>query len=146
MKQHFHGLHLSYIGYTLGIILGFSGGSDSKESICNAGDPDLIPGLGRSTPRQLSEGGRMGSWVVQVMKPSTWQAPSLLPEAKANLDPAHATPVVKVHKPDHRTMQPLPQPASIRGGDLSLGSPFISHSPSHKVCHHSVPSPVWQAE
>ena len=49
MKQHFHGLHLSYIGYTLGIILGFSGGSDSKESICNAGDPDLIPGLGRSS-------------------------------------------------------------------------------------------------
>ena len=45
----------------------------------------------------------MGSWVVQVMKPSTWQAPSLLPEAKANPDPAHATPVVKVHKPDHRT-------------------------------------------
>ena len=27
---------------------GFSGGSDGKESACNAGDPDLIPGLGRS--------------------------------------------------------------------------------------------------
>ena len=25
-----------------------SGGSDSKESACSAGDPDLIPGLGRS--------------------------------------------------------------------------------------------------
>ena len=28
--------------------LGFSGGSDSKESACNGGDLGLIPGLGRS--------------------------------------------------------------------------------------------------
>ena len=28
--------------------LDFSGGSDSKESACNAGDPGLIPGLGKS--------------------------------------------------------------------------------------------------
>ena len=28
--------------------LGFPGGSDSKESNCNAGDLGLIPGLGRS--------------------------------------------------------------------------------------------------
>ena len=27
---------------------GFPDGSDSKESACNAGDPGLIPGLGRS--------------------------------------------------------------------------------------------------
>ena len=27
---------------------GFSGGSDGKESICNAGDPGFIPGSGRS--------------------------------------------------------------------------------------------------
>ena len=27
---------------------GFPGGSDGKESACNAEDPDLIPGLGRS--------------------------------------------------------------------------------------------------
>ena len=30
---------------------GFSGGSDDKESTCNAGDLGLIPGLGRS-PRE----------------------------------------------------------------------------------------------
>ena len=30
------------------IILGFPGGSDSKESACTAGDLGLIPGLGRS--------------------------------------------------------------------------------------------------
>ena len=29
-------------------ILGFSGGSDSKESACNAADLDSIPGSGRS--------------------------------------------------------------------------------------------------
>ena len=27
---------------------GFPGGLDGKESACNAGDPGLIPGLGRS--------------------------------------------------------------------------------------------------
>ena len=31
--------------------LGFPGSSDSKESVCNAGDLGLIPGLGRS-PRE----------------------------------------------------------------------------------------------
>ena len=29
--------------------LGFPGGSDGKESTCNAGDPGLIPGSGRSS-------------------------------------------------------------------------------------------------
>ena len=28
--------------------MGFPGTSDGKESACNAGDPDLIPGSGRS--------------------------------------------------------------------------------------------------
>ena len=28
--------------------MGFPGGSDGKESACNAGDQDSIPGLGRS--------------------------------------------------------------------------------------------------
>ena len=29
--------------------MGFPCGSAGKESTCNAGDPDLIPGLGKST-------------------------------------------------------------------------------------------------
>ena len=29
------------------LVVGFPDGSDSKESACNAGDPGLIPGLGR---------------------------------------------------------------------------------------------------
>ena len=28
--------------------MGFPGGSDSKESACNVGDPGSVPGLGRS--------------------------------------------------------------------------------------------------
>ena len=31
--------------------MGFSGGSDGKESACNAADVGLIPGLGRSPER-----------------------------------------------------------------------------------------------
>ena len=31
------------------MVLSFSGRSVGKESACNAGDPGLIPGLGRST-------------------------------------------------------------------------------------------------
>jgi len=30
------------------MVEGFAGGSDSEESACNAGDPGLIPGSGRS--------------------------------------------------------------------------------------------------
>ena len=30
------------------VFLGFPGGSDAKESACNAGDPGSIPGSGRS--------------------------------------------------------------------------------------------------
>ena len=30
------------------VLMGFLGGSDGKESTCNAGDLDSIPGLGRS--------------------------------------------------------------------------------------------------
>ena len=37
------------------VCLGFPGGSDSKESACNAGDLGSIPGLGRSP------GGRHGN-------------------------------------------------------------------------------------
>ena len=49
---------------------GFPDSSVSKESICNAGDPSLIPGLGRSTgegigyPHQYS----WASLVAQLVK------------------------------------------------------------------------------
>ena len=34
--------------YCLPVFLGFPGGSDGKESACNAGDPDSIPESGRT--------------------------------------------------------------------------------------------------
>ena len=37
------------------VFMGFPGGSDDKESTCNVGDLDLIPGLGKSL------GGKQGN-------------------------------------------------------------------------------------
>ena len=56
---------------------GVPGGSDSKESACNAGDPGLIPGSGRSAgerigyPLQYSR----ASLVAQLVKnlPAVWE-------------------------------------------------------------------------
>ena len=56
---------------------GFPGGSDGKESTCNAGDPSLIPGLGKSPeegigyPLQYS----WASLVAQMVKnlPAEWE-------------------------------------------------------------------------
>ena len=57
--------------------MGFPGGSDSKESTCNAGDPISIPGLGSSLgegigyPLQYS----WASLVAQMVKnlPAIWE-------------------------------------------------------------------------
>ena len=59
--------------------MGFPGGSDGKESACDAGNPSSIPGWGRSTgegigyPLQYS----WASFVAQLVKnlsamPETW--------------------------------------------------------------------------
>ena len=53
--------------------VGFPGGSDSKESACNAGDPGLIPGLGRS----CGEGNGNPLWYSCLENPMdrrAWQA------------------------------------------------------------------------
>ena len=58
-------------------MLGFPGGSDGKESACNAGNPGLIPGLGRfpgrgnGNPLQcscLENGVDRGAWQAVVAK------------------------------------------------------------------------------
>ena len=36
-------------GIPIPVFMGFPGGSDGKESACNAGELDSIPGLGRSS-------------------------------------------------------------------------------------------------
>ena len=53
--------------------LGLPGGSDSKESVCNAGDPGLIPGLGRS-PGEGNGNPLQYSCLENPMDGGTWRA------------------------------------------------------------------------
>ena len=56
-------------------IMGFPGGSAGKESACNAGDPGLIPGLGRfpgegnGNPLQYSCLENPMEWILAVSSP-----------------------------------------------------------------------------
>ena len=43
---------------------GFLGGSDGKESTCNAGNPGLIPGLGRSPEKGLAAHSSIPAWRI----------------------------------------------------------------------------------
>ena len=51
----------------------FSDGSDSKESACNAGDPDSIPGSGRS-PGERHGNPLQYSCLENPMDRAAWQA------------------------------------------------------------------------
>ena len=51
----------------------FPGGSDGKESACNAGDPGLIPGLGRS-PREENGYSLQYSCLENSMDRGAWWA------------------------------------------------------------------------
>ena len=57
--------------------MGFSNSSVGKESTCNAGDPSLIPGLGKSTgegigyPLQYSWASRVAQMVKNL--PAMWE-------------------------------------------------------------------------
>ena len=44
--------------------LGFPGGSDSKESACNAGDPGSIPELGRSPGEGMAIHSSILAWEI----------------------------------------------------------------------------------
>ena len=52
---------------------GFPGGSDDKESACNAGDPGLICGLGRS-PREGHGNTLQFSCLENSMNGGAWSA------------------------------------------------------------------------
>ena len=56
--------------------LGFPGGSDSKESTCNAGDWGLIPGSGRS-PREENGYPLQNSCLEDSMDREAWQPTSM---------------------------------------------------------------------
>ena len=53
--------------------MGFPGGSEGKESACNAGDADLIPGLERS-PGEQNGFPLQDSCLENPMGRGTWQA------------------------------------------------------------------------
>ena len=60
-------------GKILSTNLGFPGGSDSKESACNAGDPGSIPGSGRS-PGEGNDNPLQYSCLENLMDRGAWQA------------------------------------------------------------------------
>ena len=53
--------------------MGFSDGSDNKESACNAGDPGSIPGLGRS-PGEGNGNSHQYFCLENVVERGVWQA------------------------------------------------------------------------
>ena len=55
------------------VYLGFPGGSNGKESASNAGDPGLIPGLGRS-PGGGTDSPLQYSCLENPMDRAAWQA------------------------------------------------------------------------
>ena len=57
----------------LGLVYGFPGGSDDKESAYNAGDLSLIPGLGRS-PGEGNGSPLQCSCLGNPMDRGVWQA------------------------------------------------------------------------
>ena len=68
--------------------MGFPGGSGSKESICNAGDPGLIPGSGRC-PTEGNGYSLQYSCLENPMDKGTWWA-TVLRDSK-ELDTTEAT-------------------------------------------------------
>ena len=60
--------------FSIIFILGLPGGSDGKQSPCNAGDPGLIPGLGRF-PRERIGYPLWYSCLDNSMDRGAWQAP-----------------------------------------------------------------------
>ena len=54
---------------------GFPGGSDSKASACNAGDPGLMPGSGRSLEKEMATHSGTPAWKIPWMeKPGKLQS------------------------------------------------------------------------
>ena len=44
--------------------MGFPVGSEGKESACNAGDPDLIPGSGKPLEKEIATHSSIPTWRI----------------------------------------------------------------------------------
>ena len=53
--------------------MGFPGGSDGKAPVCNAGDPDSVPGSGRS-PGERNGNPLQCSYLGNLIDRAAWQA------------------------------------------------------------------------
>ena len=51
------------ISYSLCLSMGFPGGSDCKESACNAGDPSSIPGEEDTLEKEMATHSRILAWI-----------------------------------------------------------------------------------
>ena len=72
---HVHPFYLSSCGSPF-ISLDFLGGSDGKESACNAGDPGLILGLGRSLEKGMAIHTSIPAWRIPwTEKPGRLRGP-----------------------------------------------------------------------
>ena len=60
------------------VLLDFPGGSDGEESACTAGDPGLIPGLGRF-PGEETGNPLQYSYLENSMDRGAWWAPDQAP-------------------------------------------------------------------
>ena len=87
------------------VFLGFPGGSDSKESTCNAGDLGSIPGLGRSLEEGMATHSTVLAWRIPMDRgacPPLWTPWAYIPwghkESAATewLSTAQLTPVETV--------------------------------------------------
>ena len=52
--------------------MGFPGGSDGKESACNAGDPASIPGLGRNLEKGMATHSSILAWRIPMDREAWW--------------------------------------------------------------------------
>ena len=64
---------LLLVNITSLVVRGFPGDSDGQESACNAGDPDSIPGLGRS-PGEWNGNPLQYPCLENSMDGGAWQA------------------------------------------------------------------------
>ena len=67
---------------------GFPGGSDDKESTCNAGDLGSVPGLGRS-PREGNGYPLLYSGMENSMHRGAWQATHGVAKSQTRLSDFH---------------------------------------------------------
>ena len=58
--------------WEMGVLWGFPGGSDSKESTCNAGDLGSIPGWADALEKEMATHSSILAWRIPVDRGAWW--------------------------------------------------------------------------